>query len=380
MTRSVVVADHRAWTINALEPRAREELFQAVVVVQLVDDATGAPLAGPIRISGDLEGLRARVAGSGFAGLVGIPTRVLPLLDANAHTLDVTIAAEGYETRHVTVSFPAQAGFTNAELGALRMRRVPSVLTVSTYDLDTANRTQALGLVPARISGWWPTVARLGLAPTTTPLVGVGPGLSVPRTTGAALDLPALGTPAEPARILLQGVPPGATRIEVSNTGSLVVGDLVGLDLGDPERAERVEVTAVDGPADTLSPATVTVRFPFRTGHAATGAVVRLVPPGPAAPVATTTAAALEGDRTLRVSALVGLTAGQVARITGGGAPAEYRTLARYELTTSSVGVGRFPPLSGVAAVVVAATSGTDSATARVTLTQPLAAVDLTLT
>ena len=380
MTRSVVVADHRAWTINALEGRAREELFRAMVVAQLVDDATGAPLAGPIRISGDLDGLRPRVAGSGFAGLVGVPTRVLPLLDANAHTVEVTIAADGYETRHETVPFPAQAGFTNAELGELRMRRVPSVLTVSTYDLDAANRTQRLGLVPARISGWWPTIAALGLAPTTTPLVGVGPGLSVRRTTGAALDLPALGTPAEPARVLLQGVPPGASRIEVSNTGSLVVGDLVGLDLGDPERAERVEVTAIDGPADTLSPATVTVRFPFRTGHVADGVVVLLVPPGPAAAVATTTAAVLEGDRTLRVSALAGLTAGQVVRITGGGGPVEFRTLARYELTTNTDGVGRFPPLSGVAAVVVTATSGAVSATTRLTLTQPLAAVDLTLT
>jgi hypothetical protein len=355
-------------------------LFLAVVVAQLVDDATGAPLAGPIRISGDLEGLRPRVAGSGFAGLSGVPTRVLPLLDANAHTVEVTIAADGYETRHETVPFPAQAGFANAELGELRMRRVPSVLTVSTYDLDAANRTQRLGLVPARISGWWPTIAALGLAPTTTPLVGVGPGLSVRRATGAALDLPALGTPAEPARVLLQGVPPGASRIEVSNAGSLVVGDLVGLDLGDPERAERVEVTAIDGPADTLSPATVTVRFPFRTGHVAGGDVVRLVPPGPAAAVATTTAAAFEGDRTLRVSALAGLTEGQVVRITGGGGPVEFRTLARYELTTSTDGVGRFPPLSGVAAVVVTATSGAVSATARLTLTQPLAAVDLTLT
>jgi len=380
MSRSVVVADHRAWTISALEPRAREELFQAVVVAQLVDDATGAPLAGPIRISGNLAGLRARVAASGFAGLVGVPTRVLPLLDANAHSLEVTIAADGYETRHQLVSFPAQSGFASAELGVLRMRRVPSVLTVSTYDLDPANRPQPLGLVPTRITGWWSTVARLGLAPTTTPLVGLGPGLSARRTTGAALDLPTLGAPAEPARLLLQGVPPGATRIEVSNTGSLAVGDLVGLDLGDPDGAERVEVISIDGPADTLSPAAVTVRFPFRNGHAAAGAVVRLVPPGPAAAVTTTTEAAFEGDRTLRVSALAGLTAGQVVRITGGGAPAEYGTIARYELTTNTDGVGRFPPLSGVAAVVVAATSGAESATARLTLTRPLATVDLTLT
>jgi hypothetical protein len=93
------------------------------------------------------------------------------------------------------------------------------------------------------------------------------------------------------------------------------------------------------------------------------------------------TAPSFEGDRTLHVTTLTGITAGKVVRISGGGRPPEYRTTARYRITTNAAdGVGRFPPLSGVAAVVVEATAGAATATARLTLTRPSAALDLTLT
>ncbi len=384
MTRSTVIARDRAWTVSELEPRARGELFQAIVVGQLVDDATGSPLNGPIRVASGTDGLRQRVAGSGFAGLVGVPTRVFPQLATSGYALDVVIEADGYETRHEQVAFAVQAGFptsfVNAELGILRMRRVPSLVAVGTYDLDAANRPQPLGAVTARIGGWWPSLDQLASPAVVTPLLGVGPGLSAPRPVGAGLDVPALGTPAEPPRTLVGGVAAGATSILVSTTGALTTGDLVGLDLADPERAEHVEVTAIDGPTDLLSPASMTLRFPLRTGHADGSAVIRLVAPGPAAQVATTTAEALEGDRTLQVNTLVGLAAGQVVRITSGAAPAEYRTTDDYELITDADGVGRFAPLSGVAAVVVDATAGALSASARLTVNPPSAATDLTLT
>jgi hypothetical protein len=383
VSRSTIVADNRLWTVSSLEPRARGRLFQAVVVSQLVDDATGVPVTGTVRVTGDLDGLVPRVAGSGFAGLAGIPARVFPSLDTTAYPLDLELVADGYETRHERVTYAAQptfpATFAPAELGVRRMRRVPSVLTVSSYDLDAANRPQPLGGAAVRVNGWWAGVDQLGSPASAVALLGVSPGLSAPRAA-ANLDLPALGSPAEPARTLVQGAPAGVTRIDVDTVGALVVGNLVGLDLADPDRAERVEVVAIDGPADPLSPATVTLRHPLRVAHVAAGPVVRLVPPGLGAPVATMTAASFEGDRTVRVSSLAGLPAGQVVRISGGGSPPEYRITARYELVTNADGVGRFPPLSGAAAVVVAATAGALGATTRLSLTRPTAALDLTLT
>ena len=383
MTRSTVVAGHRAYTVSDLEPRARGELFQAVVVAQLIDDCTGVPLSRSVRISGSVGGLLPRVAGSGFAGLAGVPTRVFPQLATSGYTVDVVIEADGHETRHEQVVFAQQPGFAmsfaNAELGVLRMRPVPGVVRVSTYELDAANRPQPLGAVAARISGWWASVDQLGDAPTATPLLGIGPGLSVARPTGSTLEVPALTTPPEPQRSLVGAVAAGASLIAVSNTGSLTRGDIVGLDLSDPELAEHVEVTALQRPADPLSPATVTLRLPLRAQHADGSPVVRLVVAGPGVPAATTTAEALEGDRTLRVTTLAGLAAGQVVRITSGAAPAEYRTTDYYELITDVDGVGGFAPLSGIAAVVVAATAGALGASTRLNVTAPSAAIDLTL-
>jgi hypothetical protein len=324
------------------------------------------------------------VAGSGFAGLVGIPTEVLPLLGATGYpAFTVTFEADGYETRHEPVTFLKQVGFPgtfdDAELGQLPLRRTPTVIAVASYDLDPANRPRPLAGATVVLTGWWASVADLGSAPVTTPLLGVGPGLSVARAT-ANLDVPAITAPAEPPRTLTAGVAAGATSVPVSTAGALAVGDLVGLDLTDPERAERVEVTAIAGAADALSPAVLTLRFPLRTAHAGNAPVARLVAPGLGGPLATQTAGSFEGDRTLRVSTLTGLGAGQVVRISGGGAAAEYRTTARYQLVTNADGVGRFPALSGVAAVAVSATAGAANAAARLSLARPTAALDLTLT
>ena len=380
MSRSVVTAGNRSYTISTLEPRDRYEVFQAIVVVQLVDDLTGAPVTGPVGILGDLPGLRPRVGPGGFVGLVGVPSRVLPLLASNAHSLEVVVGAAGHESRHEQVAFPAQAGFAAADLGVLRLRRTAVSVAVSTYELDLAGRTAPLDAAVVELAGWWARTDQLGGAPRTTPLLGLAPGLSTQRAIGATLDVPALTAPAEPARHLVAGVAAGSTQVRVSSTGALAPGDLLGLELSEPDRAERVEVSSVDAGVDALAPASLTLRWPLRLDHAADAAAVRLVAPAPGGPTATTTAVTFEGDRSVEVSTLTGLATGQVVRLSGGGAPAEYRVAARYELTTDPDGVGRLAPLSGVAALVVTAAKGALSTSARHTLTQPSAAVDLTLT
>ena len=97
--------------------------------------------------------------------------------------------------------------------------------------------------------------------------------------------------------------------------------------------------------------------------------------------MATQTAGSFEGDRTLRVSTLAGAGGGAGGPDLGRRGAA--RSTARRHATTlitNADGVGRFPALSGVAAVAVTATSGAANATARLSLTRPTAALDLTLT
>ncbi len=381
--RSTVVARGRPWTVSGLGPRERGRVRQAVVVAQLVDDASGGPVLGPVGIDAGGRGLEPRVAGSGFVGLVGVPVQVFPGLATAAGTLAVEIGARGYESRHEQVVLPAQAGFpatfTAADLGVVRMRRLATVLTVATYELDAANRPQPLPGAEVRVDGWWAGLDALGTAPATTPLVALTLGLSAARPDPATVEAVAATAPAEPDRRLWGGVAPGAAALVVDAVHGLVPGDLVGLDLADPDRAERVEVTAVEGPADPLSPATLRLAHPLRTGHADATPVVRLTVPAPGAATATTVAAALEGDRTLHVTTTTGLPTGQLVRVSGGLAPPEYRTTARYDVVSDATGVARLPAVSGLAAVRVVATSGPLSARTRHTLTAPTTALDLTL-
>ncbi len=383
MTRSTVVTNHVRYTVSGLEPRARGAIVQALVSAQVVDALTGASIESA-SIRTQVRGLRARTASGGFVGLVGDPGRVLPALATTAYDVEVAIGAEGYLEREETVAFAVQPGFPAtfdaARLGVRALHPSPVALRVGSYELDSSNRVVPLGAADVSVTGHWRSVADLPDPAATTALLAVAGGLSAPRPLGATLDVPTLSTPAEPARVLTAPVDAGTTRLPVSYVGALVVGDLVGLDLADPERAEWVEVVSVEGPADPLSPSELVLGFALRAGHAQHSPVQRILAT-PAAPSASLVAEAVAGDHTLVLSTLSGLGTGQVVRVAGGAAPAEFRSIARYELSTDSDGQGRFPPMTGVAAVAVTATSGGLGADARVTLTPPSSpAVDLTLT
>lgn len=384
MTRSRVVTAQRAYTANALEPRLPGHVFQAVVTAALVDGLTGAPLRGRVRVSTSVPGLRPRASGDGFVGLVGAPGRVFPALAGQAYDADLTVVADGYAPRREATTLPAQptfpATFEPADLGVLAMHREPVVIEASTYEYDVMNRPVALAGSAVTVTASWATLDQLGQPAVPAELLAVAPGLSAPRPHGSTVDLPPLGLPAEPVRTLLGGVGPGATSILVSHTGSLSIGDLVGLDLADAELAERIEVLGIRGPADTGSPAEVALRFPLRHPHVEGTAVRRITVAGGATPAATLTRAAPAGARTLVVGTLAGLGPGQVVRVSGGTAGPEFASVDVYETTTDTDGFGRLPPVTGLAAVEVSAVSGTQSARALVTLTQSARALGLDLT
>lgn len=390
MTRSTVVANRLTYTVNGLEPRARGGIFQAVVAAQLVDGLTGTPVEGA-RVRTSFPGLRSRAAHSGFVGLVGDPGRALPGLRSTAYDVDVLVEAPGYAPRHEVAAFAAQPGvavpfdpgfpttFAPVDLGVLRMRRDPVDVLVGTYKLNASFRPVALAGATVRVAGSWARTDLLGSAALTTALLAVAPGLSARRPNGAGLDVPTLTPLAEDPRFLTAAAAAGETRIAVSHRGPLSAGDLVGLDPDDAGRAEYVEVAAVEAAADAGSPAVLVLEFPLRHEHREQAVVAGIQAPGAAPPGVHLVAEALAGDRTLAVNTLSGLAAGQVVRVSGGTAAPEYRTTDLYEVTTNSLGFGRFPPMTGVAAITVSAVFGGLGATGRVSLTQSFPAVDLTL-
>lgn len=385
MTRAQVVANRRAYTASGLETRAAGDVFQALVIARLVDDLTGAPVTARVMVATDAVGLRPRTAADGYAGLVGVPSRVFTPLAAPP-PLAVTFGAEGYAPRREDVTFVLPPGFPRTfparDLGDLVLRRDAVVIEVRAFELDAQERPIPLGLAPVAVTGHWRTVAALAGAPATDVLLAVGPGLSHSRPSGAAIDAPTLTPAVEPVRVLEAPSAAGASRIAISRTDVLSAGDLVGIDVADPDRGEWIEVMAIDGPQDPASPAVAVLRFPLQNGHRAGAPVQRIPAPAAAPAVAHTTADALAGDRTLVVTTLAGLAAGQPVRISGGAAASEYRVAGRYHVTTDSRGFARMPALTGLAGVEVTATSGALDATARLSLTRRTTTngLDLTLT
>ncbi len=383
MTRSEVLVGELTYTVAGLEPRARGDVHQAVVRAQLVDALTGAPVTGRTRVSTAVPGLRPGVAPGGYVGLAGVPSRVLPDLGAAAYEVALQVEAEGYLPWRAVAQFAPQAGFpatfAAAHLGPLPLRRLPVAVRVSTAELDAANRPVPLPGASVDVTGVWETLAELAGPPATPTLLAVAPGASAPRPVGAGVDRPTLGAPPEQPRVLVRAAAPGDTVLWVSRAGGFVPGDLVGVDLGLADRAERVEVVAIDGPADVDSPAWLELRFPLVHAHPESVAATRLST-GAAPPPVTTTRAAVVGDRTLAVGALAGFAPGQVVRISGGAAAAEYRVADLYTATSDGWGFSTLPPLTGYAAAQVTASTAAASGTAAVTLTQPTPSLGLTLT
>lgn len=384
MSRATVVAGGLEYTVSDLEPRARGDLHQAVVTARLVDPASGAPVAGPVRVSTTVAGLRPATASGGYVGLAGVPSRVFPMLATTAYSVPVLVEAEGYLPDRVTATLPAQAGFPAQfdadHLGVLHLHRGPVLLSVATAQLDAANRLVPLPGATVAITGTWDRIADVGSAPATPHLVALAPGLRAGRPSGGVVDVPTLTTPPEPDRSLLAAAAPGQTRLAVSRRGFLGTGDLVALDRTDPSRAEYVEVVGVVGSADAGAPAEVALRYPLAHAHAGGSLVARVVPPGAAAPVASLLTGSVTGSTTLEVSSLAGIPAGAVVRVGGGGSAPEYHRADHYVVTTNADGVGHLPPLTGYVAARVVASAGALGATAKATLADPYPSLDLTLT
>jgi len=361
VTRSTIVAGSRAYTVNFDDPRRRGDLYQSIVMAQLVDELTGREVRGPVRVSTDLRGGRTKTAGGGIGGVAGVPSRLFPDLDGQPYGLDLRFEAEGFLSAVLPdVPVPQQPsfpdGFADVDLGLVELRRPPVVIAVRTMQVDLLNRMVKLPFASVRVTGIWRRVKDLSGAAAAPDLVGLRPALSArrpgPGTTLEPVAMPPIGGP---DRRLLSAAEPGAGTLEVTRTGSPAAPDVVAIDPTDADRVEYIQVADVVGPSDPDSPATVVLAFPVQHRHRE-GVMVREVTPTAVGPLTADLAAeGLPGDPTVFVTSAAPFTAGQVVRITGGPAPDEYAVPATYRVDTDKDGYGRLPPLTRVAAVEVEA-------------------------
>jgi hypothetical protein len=353
--------------VNFLGPHAAGHVRQAIVLLQAVDELTGHPVQAPVKVTSTNPAVRGGWATGGVAGLVGVPAQAMPELDTKPYPIDVTVTVDGFAPWTGTVNFAIQAGFpadfAGRDIGAVELHRRPVTLDITALSLDAHNRPQVLQGADIRITQVWRHVADIGGAGVAAPMIGLPLGTSQPWPVGTALDSVSLLPAAEPVRRLARATVPGDVVMAVDRLGTLVAGDLIGLDLADIDRREYVPLATVVGSTDPASPTSLESATPVRVTHA-TSSTARRVPTPPAGPPdATLTEPAQPGDTTVFVDTVAPFATDEIMRASDASITDEYVDAHLYRGVSNAAGFVRMPPLTRVAAVELTATQGALAAT-----------------
>jgi len=385
MTITTIVDGSTIHLVDLLGPRPAGRVRQAVVLLQAFDEITDRPVQERLSISTGTDGLSGAATSDGVGGLVGVPVRALPDLATSARVVDVRVDAPGYLPWTGTASIPAQAAFpgtfAGVTLGRIDLHRAPVSLEVHTFKLSALGTAVPAGGADVRVTGVWRTVAALTQPAAAPRLLGTPLGASQPWPVGAAIESVSLVPIAEPTRLLAGSAAPGDTTVTVDRAGALAPGDLVGIDLADPDRREYLTVQGLSATGDPNSPVALSLTGPVRIAHSAGVGVRRVNAPPPSPPDTTTTDPVATRDCTVFVGSTASFASIELIRVTGAGLADEFLDSHLYRATSSGDGTARLPPVSRVAALEITATQGSSTATARITpdYLTPVNTVGLTL-
>jgi hypothetical protein len=344
------------WDVDfADEAVASADLFQALALARLLDEGSGAPVAGRSRLACDRATLTPLVDGDGMIGWGGQPRAVWGGHAGAALPCRATIDAAGFLPRTLAMSLPAQPGYPNMiqvlALGNIELHRLP---VAPRGRVVSANGTPRAGAA-VTVSGLWRGLAdfvdETSLS-TIGALAAVAPGTARFRA-GAGLRARVRRLVWRPERVvLLDDVQPGARRIRVAAGIPFVPGsasDVIGLP-GPGDVPEIVHVDAVASPA-SADEVLVELRHPLALAHPRGGEVrnARLTAAGPWSALQH---GVHQGDRSVCLADAGVLAAtGFWLEIQGGGAPAEIQALARVTATTDAGGFFSLPPLHRAALI-----------------------------
>lgn len=368
MARTLVVHDGTSTVVNFDDPRRKGDVFQSLVMAQLVDELTAEPIDRPIQIEHDVPHARPKSAAFGVCGVVGVPRQSFPNLAVQPYAIALRFEVAGYEPVDIGHTFAADPSFpdtfADANLLQIGLRRTPIVLTGRTVALDAQNRPQPVPGTQVRVTGIWRTVPDID--PVAGPALGaqflsLTPALAADRSAGD-LTIATL-TPAGAPTALAVSAAPGATLIDVQTPAGIVAGDVVRIGGFDPERVEHVAVAQVLARNDVSSPGQLRLAHPLQTGHSG-GEAVEVVTVAGAGPDASLTEAARAGDRLVFVNTTAPFGGALAVRVSTPGVDDEYLTASTLSTTSDAEGFYRLPRLSRIAAIQVSATAGPLSAVA----------------
>lgn len=355
----------------------------AIVQARLIDELTGAPPAGPITVSPAgaafanpraRAAVNPRAADGAAVGLVGIAVQALPGLGTTGYEVGVAVDVRGYvrasraQMLGPTAQFPA--AFFPAVLPDIRLHREP-VMLHGRANLRTATTFDPLPNATVRVGGIWRTAPTLTVSPPASPpnLVAVDPVMYAGRAAASAVRVVTLMPDLTREKRLTRTSVAGDVAVHLTDRDALAPNGVLGIEVGDPMRAEWVVVKSVTGAVDVSEPCVATLEYPLARTHVA-GALAHPIAVG--APSASQPLAldAIAGDTTLLLSGMAGLSPATV-EIAGGGVR-EYHRVALYRADTDGDGQWRLPPLSRVVQVTLAATHATATSPPRtVTIEYP---------
>jgi hypothetical protein len=341
-------------------PPSVAERSQAILQAQLLDEVLNAPPAPPVAATTTVKGAVARLAAGGRAGVIGRPALAFfaPAI-ANA-PLDLTVLAQGFLPLELTAKVGAQPGYPNAfapkDLGTVALHRNP----VRIMGRLISRATGPLNGGTVTVTGIWPVLQRPPGAPAAPNGMPAFAGLYADRAAGSIRRRNF--TPAALAQTLQRPGSPGDSELRLSDSQGLAVGQVLGIDWGDPERLELIGIAALNPGSTADQPASVTLDHQLRREHAEQSPAARAVPSGGAGPTNAITRPARRGDATVWTAGLAGIGAATTAiQISGAPAPDEYQPTTTYAADSGLEGDYVLPPIHRIATLELTATHPTKS-------------------
>ena len=240
--------------------------------------------------------------------------------------------------------------FVPADLGEVALHRQATRISGRCIHHNSGNPTP-LDNVTVELAGLWHRFPAADVDPVAVvegpEIIALVQGLYAGRTAGIdQVSRRILQPQAGEEKTLLLPAGAGATELRLSDRVNLAAGQLLGVEIDHRERAEYLQVVAVDGASTAGQPATVTLAYPLRQSHRHGVSAVRVVPQ-PAGSANFLTRDAIPGDLTLFLDALAGID-NTMVEISGSGV-AEYHRVSLYRAVSDADGYYSLPPVSRVA-------------------------------
>lgn len=334
------------------DPIALIDRWQAIVNVRVTDEITGKPPRNKVSLDVEEPGLIPRIAGDGVGGVVGIPSQAFPEILLADDFVHVTISAAGYLTHREKVKIlklPAGADFSPVQLD-VPLHRQPTGIAGRTVRFSGNSAIPVPGAA-VNVTGIWRTAPPASASTPADPpnLVSVQPPIYSERVAlTTTLQRRNLVPVAGSDKKLLNDLMPGAEQLLLSDRLGLAAGDILLIDDAQPGLTEFITIKNVPTTSSSDQPTLVTLDLPVNQLHRR-DAVILLLNPQPAGPTQQVTATASEGDTSVFLNGLSGLTGANEIQISGASGSDEYHRLMTFSVLSDADGYFRLPPLSRVA-------------------------------